>query len=283
MPIKTALALSACLVVWAAIHAAGQSSDTRSSSTKAQTWNLPQGLAVKDAGPRTYRFTVDYNMANNRGEIFQRQRFVGEYTRGLAGGDVIWRNVTQATANGATAPFGAAQKRDFMEGFRYRNDITGTLQPGFFKTFPPTAVMERNLVWDTGMIELFGQNYFEHLTLNQPYHIASDQSVNMPDVGTFHNRDVVLEWIGRSLRSGQDCAVIGYQAFLNPVEISNGGMTMKARSEYWGEIWVSLATKQIEYATLNESVTGEMKLAGQETPQIVNVFRNGFFEPLDAK
>jgi hypothetical protein len=170
-----------------------------------------------------------------------------------------------------------------MEGFRYRNDITGTLQPGFFKTFPPTAVMERNLVWDTGMIELFGQNYFEHLKLNQPYHIASDQSVNMPDVGTFHNRDVVLEWIGRSLRSGQDCAVIRYQAFLNPVEISNGGMTMKARSEYWGEIWVSLATKQIEYATLNESVTGEMKLAGQETLQIVNVFRNGFFEPLDAK
>jgi hypothetical protein len=238
---------------------------------------------VKDAGPRTYRVTVDYNMANSRGEIFQRQRFTGEYTRGLAGGDVMWKSVTQATAEGPRAPFGEAQKRQFMEGFRYHNDVSSTLQPGFFKTFPVTAVMERNLVWDTGMIETFGQNYFEHLKLNEPVHAPPDQSVNMPDVGTFRNHDVVLEWIGRSQRNGQDCALIEYRSFFNPFEIANGGITMKARSDYWGEIWVSLATKQIEYATLYENVTGEMKLAGQETPQPVNVFRSGLFEPLDAK
>jgi len=281
MRTKTALALIACMAVWAAINAAAQSSPTQSSST--QTWNLPQGMAVKDAGPRTYRFTVDYNMGNSRGEIGQRQRFTGEYTRGLAGGEVMWKNVTQATADGLTAPFGPAQKRDFMEGFRYRNDVAATLQPDFFKTFPTTAVMERNLVWDTGMIEMFGQNYFDHLKLNEPYHPVSNQDVSMPDVGTFHNRDVVLEWVGRSQRNGQDCALIEYQSFLNPVEIANGGMTLKGRSDYWGEIWVSLATKQIEYATLNESVVGEMKLAGQETPRIINVFRMGAFEPLDEK
>jgi hypothetical protein len=280
MPIKTALTLSACIVAWAAIHAVGQSSPTRSS---AQSWSLPQGTVVKDAGLRTYRFTVDYNMANSRGEIFQRQRFTGEYTRGLAGGDVMWKNVTQATAEGPTAPFGDAQKRQFMEGFRYHNDVSSTLQPGFFKTFPATAVMERNLVWDTGMIESFGQNHFEHLKLNEPAHAAPDQSVNMPDVGTFRNHDIVLEWIGRSQRNGQDCALIEYHSFFNPFEIANGGMTMKARSDYWGEIWVSLATKQIEYATIYENVTGEMKLAGQETPQPANVFRRGWFEPIDAK
>ena len=281
MRTKTALALIACMAVWAAINAAAQSSPTQSSST--QTWNLPQGMAVKDAGPRTYRFTVDYNMGNSRGEIGQRQRFTGEYTRGLAGGEVMWKNVTQATADGLTAPFGPAQKRDFMEGFRYRNDLAATLQPDFFKTFPPTAVMERNLVWDTGMIEMFGQNYFGHLKLNEPYHAISDYDASMPDVGKFHNRDVVLEWVGRSQRNGQDCALIEYQSFLNPLEIVNGGMTLKGRSDYWGEIWVSLATKQIEYATLNESVVGEMKLAGQETPQVVNVFRVGALEPLDEK
>ena len=48
------------------------------------------------------------------------------------------------------------------------------MKPDFFKAFPPTAVMERNLVWDTGMIELFGQNFFDKLKLNQPYHSASD-------------------------------------------------------------------------------------------------------------
>jgi hypothetical protein len=105
----------------------------------------------------------------------------------------------------------------------------------------------------------------------------------MPDVGTFKNHDVVLEWVGRSQRNGQDCALITYKAFFNPLEIANGGMTMTARSDYWGEIWVSLATKQIEYGTLYEQVSGEMKLPGQDTTQIVNVFRIGTLEPVSTK
>ena len=249
----------------------------------AQTWTLPPGTVVKDNGPRTYRFTVDYTTTSAKGEILRRQRLTGDYTRGLSGGDVVWKNVAQADADGATAPFSSPQKRDFMEAFRYHNDLGDTLKPGFFKAFPPTAVFERNLVWDTGMIEHFGQDYFEHLKLNEPYHSISNQDVNMPEVGTFNNREVVLEWIGRSQRNGQDCALIQYQAFLNPLQIDNGGMTLKARSNYWGEIWVSLATKQIEYGTLNETVVGELKLAGQDTTQIINVIRNGTFEPLNAK
>ena len=246
-------------------------------------WTLPHGPAVKDAGPRTYLFMVDYNMANTKGEITHRTRLTGDYTRGLPAGEVVWNNVSQADADGGTPPFAPAQKRDFMEGFRYRNDMASTLKPEFFKTFPPTAVFERNLVWDTGMIESFGQNFFDILKLNQPYHAAPNQDVNMPEVGTFRNRDIELTWIGRSIRNGQDCALISYEAFFNPLEIANGGMSLKGRSDYWGEIWVSLATKQIEYGTINESVVGEMKLPGQDTMQIVNVFRTGTLEPVSAK
>jgi hypothetical protein len=107
--------------------------------------------------------------------------------------------------------------------------------------------------------------------------------VNIPDVGTFRNHNVVLEWIGRSQRNGQECALIKYQAFFNPVQIATGGMTLNGRSDYWGEIWVSLETRQIEYSTINESVVGEMKLPGQDTPQVLNIFRSGTFEPVDAK
>jgi hypothetical protein len=249
----------------------------------AQTWNLPQGTSVKDSGPRTYRFVVDYNTANTKGELVFRQRVTGEYTRGLSDGDVMWKNVTMANAVGATAPFGAAQKSEFMEGFRYHNGTANTMAPDFFKGFPPTAVMQRNLVWDTGMIEMFGQNHFDELRLNEPHQILSNQDMKIPDVGTFSNHNVVLEWIGRSQRNGQECALIKYQAFFNPVQIATGGMTLIGRSDYWGEIWVSLATRQIEYSTLNESVVGEMKLPGQDTPQVVNIFRSGIFEPVDAK
>ena len=246
------------------------------------TWSLPK-LDVKDSGPRTYRFVVDYNNANGRGEISQRQRMTGDYTRGLAGAEVVWKNVTQATAQGENGPYSEPQKRDFMEGFRYRNDLGSTFAPDFFKTFPPMAFMERNLVWDTGMIEMFGQNYFDQLKLNEPYHAISNMDANIPGAGTFTNRDVVLKWIGESKRNGQDCAVIQYQAFFNPLELSGTGFSLKGRSDYWGEIWVSLVTKQIEYGTLYESVVGDMQLPGQAAPQLVNIFRMGTLEPITAK
>jgi hypothetical protein len=102
----------------------------------------------------------------------------------------------------------------------------------------------------------------------------------MPDVGTFHNRDIVLEYVGRSQRNGQDCALIDYRAFFNPLQIATGGMTLNGRSDYWGQIWVSLATKQIEYATIYEEVNGEIKLPGQDAPQLLSVFRIGSFEPI---
>lgn len=272
----SALSLIAVLLIWAPPSLVGQFSP-------AQTWNLPRGIAVQDSGPRTYRFTVDYNTANTKGEVVYRQHVVGDYTRGLAKGEVVWKNVTVAEAIGSTAVFSTAQKRDFMEGFSYRNDLHSTMKPDFFKGFPSTAVIERNLVWDTGMLEMYGQNYFDDLKLNEPYHSMSKEDVAMPDVGTFHIRDTVLEWIGRSQRNGQDCALIQYQSFFNPLEIATGGMSLKGRSDYWGEIWVSLASKQIEYGTLYEVVVGEMKPPGQDATQVVNVFRIGVLEPVSAK
>jgi len=271
----TLVSVAGCVAFWAGSGLSGQSLPAQTSPT----WTLPQGTAAKDNGPRAYRFTVDYNTANTKGDVIRRQRLKGEYTRGLAGGEVIWKNVTQADADGATGPFPAPQKRDFMEGFRYKNDPASTLQPEFFKGFPATAVFERNLVWDTGMMEMFGQD-FEHLKLNEPYSPVTNQDVNMPGVGTFRNHKVVLEWIGRSQRNGQDCALIKYQAFFNPVSIANGGMSLIGRSDYWGELWVSLATKQIEYGTIYENVQGELKLAGQDTTQIISVFRIGTLEPV---
>ncbi|MDP9050937.1 MAG: hypothetical protein M3O31_09505 [Acidobacteriota bacterium] len=283
MRIRSIFILGSAILTASTLLAQSSPAQPSPAQPPATTWELPQHLTVKDSGPRTYRFTVDYNMANNKGEIIQRQRLIGDYTRGLANGEVSWKDVSQAQADGLTTPFAAAQKRDFMEGFKYRDDLASTMNSDFFKGFPPTAVFERNLVWDTGMMEYFGQGFFDHLSLNVPFHSGSEAAIKMPGVGSFQNRDIVLEWVGRSRRNGQDCALIQYQAFMNPLDIANGGMTMKARSDYWGEIWVSLATKQIEYGTIYENVTGELKLPGQDTPQNVSVFRAGAFEPVNVK
>lgn len=243
------------------------------------SWTLPHDTAVRDSGPRTYRFTVVYSTAGPAGQIIRRQRFTGDYTRGLPNGDAEWHNVTSEEASGDKDAYAEPQKRAFMEGFRYQ-EKSDSMAPDFFKSFPATAVMERNLIWDTQMFAFFGQKFLDKLKLNEPFHIISDQDVNLPDLGTFRNRDVVLEWVGRSERNGQECALIDYRAFFNPVQLATGGMTMNARSDYWGEIWVSLSARQIEYATLYEEVTGQMKLPNQDAPLPMNVFRIGTLEPL---
>ena len=156
----------------------------------AQSWTLPHTKTVKDDGPRTYRFNVEYFTADTRGEIVSRQRLTA-YTRALPTGDAIWKNVVEEKADGPTSPYGPPEKREFMEGFHYQRNATktaDTLAPDFFKNFPPTAVFERNLVWDTQMIEDFGQTHFEDLKLNQPYHTLSSEAIKLPDVGTFRNQ-----------------------------------------------------------------------------------------------
>jgi len=249
----------------------------------AQSWTLPHGRPVVDKGLRTYRFVVDHTVTDTTGQVVQRQRVSGEYTRGLPGGEASWARVTLAESNGPQAISAPGQPRPFMDGFKYRigpASLGETMKPDFFKGFPPAAVFERNLVWDTGMIEMFGQDQFDHLTLNTPYHVLSADDAKMPGLGTFHNRDVQLTWVGRSQRNGQECAVIDYRAFFNPLDIATGAMTLKGRSHYWGAIWVSLATRQIEYATLDEDVLGELTLAGQGAPRTISVLRSGIFEPV---
>lgn len=243
-------------------------------------WQLPQNLPVKDNGPRTYRFTVVYTFGQTNGEIVRRERVVADYTRGLPQDRAEWHNVSIATAPGADGPFGMPDAQQYMEGFSYVNALDSkAFQPEFFKNFPPNAMQERNMVWDTQMLELFGQTQFEHLELNKPLHLAGASGViNLAGSGKFENKNIELTWMGMSQRNGQECALIGYRAFFNPLEIDSPGIKMKGRSNYWGEIWVSLATKQIEYGTLYEDVLGELQLPQQDKPMVVNVVRSGAFE-----
>ncbi len=71
-------AFAVALVVCTVFNLLGQ-------RASAQTWTLPQGVSVKDSGPRTYRFTVVYSTANTKGELLRRQRLTGGVHARVAG------------------------------------------------------------------------------------------------------------------------------------------------------------------------------------------------------
>ena len=231
-------------------------------------------------GPQSWRFTCDYYYLDTKGNLGRRERLTARYTRSLPKDNIKWTDVELANGTEWADKFNPAEKRAFMEGFSYpRAEVKNMLTPEFFRGFPPMAMIERNLVWDTHMLEGFAQDQFEHLKLNTPYHVPGAENVEIGGAGAFRHRDLQLIWTGYSKRNAIECAVIDYRAFFNTIDMKNPAMTLNGRSNYWGQIWVSLATRRIEYATLYEDVIGEMTFQGQDKPQTISVFRIGVFEP----
>ncbi len=235
-------------------------------------------LVVMTAQAQTWRFTCDYVYLDAKGHISRRERVLAFYTRGQDG-TARWSNVTMAKAPGETADFGPAEKLEFMEGFSYaRSSKEDTLRPDFFHGFPAMAMPERNLVWDTDMIEGFAEKLGK-LEANVPWHVPDVANVPLGGTGSFHHKDLVLILTGATRRNGQECAVMDYRALFNTLEIKpTPGMMLTGGSNYWGQVTIARRTGQIEYATLFESVLGELMLQGQEKPMTVNVFRIGAFE-----
>ena len=131
--------------------------------------SLPADLRLVEKTPQAYRFTCDYFQVTPVGNLIRKQRVTADYTRALPGGRVRWANVTAAEAHGFDDPFPPGEKQPYMEGFSYLlSDRENMLKPEFFKGFPAseTALFARNLVWDTHMVEKFGQDYLGELKLN---------------------------------------------------------------------------------------------------------------------
>src|SRR5664279_5199260 len=84
-----------------------------------------------------------------------------------------------------------------------RRERASAFRPELFKTFPPMAMQERNLVWDSIMFETFARTPFSKLTLNESQSIVAAQDVSFAGAGNFHNRNVQLTWSGVSERDGQ--------------------------------------------------------------------------------
>lgn len=212
-----------------------------------------------------------------QGKLIRKERISGLYTRGLPEGKARWANVRIAQASGLDDAFTEGAPQTYMEGFTYKlSDPKQMLSKDFFTGFPPGELRTKNLVWDTHMIEGFGWDYFDKLSLNTPYRLQTQpEDVPLAGAGNFRNRNIELTWLGISKLNSAPCAIIRYEAFFNTFTVTVGDIDSKGLSHYWGEIWVSLDTKQIEHATLNEDVLVEVAIPGQASKMLMNVFRIG--------
>ncbi len=235
--------------------------------------SLPQELSLND---EEQKFLVVTNHLNSDiyGNFFNKMQVKGEYTRGLTGGKVKWNNVSVAFAMQPQGKYPEGEKLSYMEDFTYVPSAD-MMNAENFEGFTQHSAFAKNLVWDIMGIEGLAWAHFEKLELNKPLSASDFNSkIELADKGFFENKDMVLTWVGISEKNGEYCAVIEYRTFNNPLEYASEGLEMKGVSHYWGNIWVSLHDKQIEHATLFESLAAEMKLPGQQNRQMMSITRD---------
>jgi hypothetical protein len=243
---------------------------------KAHFDELLRGLvppaSAKPAAKTRYRLASVYHTFTDQGTpANQPQTVSGEFVFSSADCKVRWIEATSYSNGSAVVP------QDFMQGLTYtRANRLSVFSVEFMKRFPEHSEKERNLVWDQVMFDSF-LDYVDKLKLNEPIKGPAG-TVQLGVGGKFDNSNIELIWAGITRRNNEDCLLIRYEGFMNRFEITTGNVVVKARSDYWGDMSVSVGTREIEAATLLEEVAGAVQLGQQRVPLLI--FRRAILEPI---
>jgi len=223
---------------------------------------LPDNIEIDKSVTRSYQMTTDYYDFDLKSNFSVKRRYTGiiSYTGELA----QWKDVYYAESKELDTAFPPGKRIDFLQNFTYQPDEK-VLTTEFFQANLPTAdptIM--NLIWDALAFDALAYCCWDSLKLNEEFRAKSmSHELEIANIGTFENRDIRITWLGITEINHQLCAILKYSVMNNPLKIDWENISMSGRSHYWGEIYVSLSNKQIEYANLTEDVVTDVQLKGQ--------------------
>jgi len=223
---------------------------------------LPRNIEIDKSKPKSYTMTTDYYDYDLQANFIRKSRVIGNLTCYLKGDTVKWNNVFISQTSDFDAPFPKGQNQSCFENFKYVQSEK-ILGEETFSKIPQIDFRLKNLVWDMFGFEIFAYAYWDSLELNKEFcnHVLNSE-VEMAKDGTFENKEVKLTWIGITKVNNELCAIIKYSQMNGKLSLNLENIRMKGRSHYWGEVYVSLSDKQIEYATLSEDVISDVTFKG---------------------
>jgi hypothetical protein len=241
---------------------------------------LPSGNPVNDGKLQKYRMTAVYINRDLYGKFTGKTKVTGDYTRGFTDGFVTWKNVFISGSNSFTDPFPAGTKQEYMENMRYIPS-SKMLDKDAFKDFPstPENVFARNLVWDMLTFDTYAWNFSDSLKLNKPYLIPGMHfKFDMADIGNYEHNNITLCWKGISVMNGELCAVIDFNATDNILELNMPMINSKGTEQYWGTVWVSMKTKNIEQGIMYSGTIQEIEVKGMKDKFLTKTIRELYLD-----
>ena len=224
---------------------------------------LPKNIEIDKSKPKSYIMTTDYYDYDLQANFLRKSRVIGDFTCYLSGDSVKWNNVFISQISDFDAPFPKGHNQSYFENFKYVQSEK-ILGEETFSKIPQIDFRLKNLVWDMFGFEIFAYLYWDSLELNKEFcnHVLNSE-VEMAKDGTFENKELKLTWIGITKVNNELCAIIKYSQMNGKLSLNLENIKMKGRSHYWGEVYVSLNDKQIEYATLSEDVITDVTIKGR--------------------
>jgi hypothetical protein len=236
---------------------------------------FPSGKPDNNGILRKYRMTAVYTNMDLYGKFSSKTMVKGDYTEGFKDNSVSWNNVFIASSTSKTGPFNEGTKQDYMENITYVPS-SRMFDTETFRKFPINAenVFARNLIWDMMSVEMFAWNYSDSLQLNKMYIIPDiSGEFNMADIGTYEHAGIQLCWTGISVMNNEICAVMEYRAIDNKIKLSMKEINSRGTEQYWGTTWISLKTRQIEYAEMYGGTIQEIEVNGMKNKFLIKTIR----------
>jgi hypothetical protein len=181
-------------------------------------------------------------------------------------------NFNQKHFNGATLPS--------FNDFSYKANDTAFLKEDFYKSIPPEQRdLAKWLVSDAIQMQGLAWYVFDSLEFNKEFipELLNNYDVKFEDWVTFSSRYQKLIWTGITKFNNEICAIVKFESLYNLVEIDNEQMSVKGRSLYFGEMWISLDDKQVEFASMIEDVVMKLQSSLFPEDQLIDLQREIIF------
>jgi len=206
------------------------------------------------------------------------------YRIGLENDSVEWENVSITQIDDFKQTLHKTTDLPSFNGFKYKAKDTAFLSKNFYKDIPADQQdLAKWLVSDAVQMQGLAWYVFDSLAFKETFtpKLLENNDLKFEDWVTFTSRYQKIVWSGISKHNNEICAIVQFESYYNPLKIDNKQMQVKGRSLYYGEMWISLSDKQVEYATMVEDVIMKLKSPVFPDEQLINLQREVVFTKND--
>lgn len=202
------------------------------------------------------------------------------YTVGVNNDSVGWKNVSLAQIDDFKQTQFKGTGFPAFDDFSYKALDTAFLSEKFYQAIPADQRdLAKWLVSDAVQMQGLAWYIFDSLEFKKEFipKLLENCDVKFEDWVTFTSRYQKLVWSGITEHNGEICAIVNFESYYNPIQIDNEQMSVKGRSLYYGEMWISLEDKQVEYASMVEDDILKLKSSVFPEEQLIDLQREIVF------